>query len=45
MATGHYLSEDSDPRICITMDQHVFDAINNHTMMVGEPVQTVAREP
>ena len=44
MAQGHYLYIDSDPRICITMDQHVFDAINQHAAKCREPFQNVARE-
>ena len=44
MAEGHYLTDDSDPRICIMMDQHVFDAINDHAAACGEPFSTVARE-
>jgi hypothetical protein len=44
MAEGHYLTDDSDPRICIMMDQHVFDAINAHSAKCGEPFTTVARE-
>ena len=44
MAEGHYLTEDSDPRICIMMDQHVFDAINAHAERCMEPFGVVARE-
>ena len=44
MAEGHYITDDSDPRICIMMDQHVFDAINAHAERCREPFGTVARE-
>jgi len=44
MAEGHYLTDDSDPRICIMMDQHIFDAINAHAERCGEPFSNVARE-
>jgi hypothetical protein len=44
MAEGHYLTEGSDPRICIMMDQHVFDAINAHANRCREPFSNVARE-
>ena len=44
MAEGHYLTDDSDPRICIMMDQHVFDAINAHANRCREPFSNVARE-
>ena len=44
MAEGHYLTEDSDPCICIMMDQHVFDAINAHANRCREPFSNVARE-
>jgi len=44
MAEGHYLTEDGDPRICIMMDQHVFDAVNEHAARVNRPFSDVARE-
>ena len=44
MAEGHYLTEDSDPRIVITMDQHVFDAVNRHALLVNQTFSNVARE-
>jgi len=44
MAEGHYQSEDSDPRICIAMDQSVFDAINAYAAEVNESFSAVARE-
>ena len=44
MAEGHYQSEDSDPRICIAMDQSVFDAINAYAAEINESFSAVARE-
>lgn len=44
MAEGHYVTKDSDPRICIMMDQHVFDAINAHAKRCREPFGSIARE-
>lgn len=44
MAEGYYQAEDSDPRICIAMDQSVFDAINAHAAEVNESFSAVARE-